>query len=80
MNRCTRRKSNTSKVKSVIAIDEKEKNCEGLELTKIDKAAACTARKLLKRRLYGYDVPSEFWLDFGLGDQKRFMVASLTSL
>jgi len=74
MNKCTRRKSNTSKLKSVTAVDEKQKNCIGLELTEFDRSAVFTARKLLKRRLYGYDVPSEFWLDFGLEDQKRQLI------
>lgn len=30
------------------------------------------ARKILKRRLYGLDIPSKCWLNFGLENQKRY--------
>ena len=30
------------------------------------------ARKILKRRLHGLDVPSKCWLSFGLENQKRY--------
>ena len=30
------------------------------------------ARTLLKRRLYGHDVPAVFWLSWGLEAQKRY--------
>lgn len=73
MGRSTRQKSkaqNSLKTETVNSYDE---TGAGPDIFQVDQSATVSARKLLKRRLYGRDVPADFWLSFGLENQKKFV-------
>ena len=72
MGKNTRRKSKAPKREAPALNHISEDDDKLSDQTEVDKETVIAARKLLKRRFYGFDVPSEFWLAFGLENQKRF--------
>ena len=77
MRKSTQRKSRGQKSTAAGTASIKGQNSTSLDHIDLDRSTILAARKLLKRRLYGHDVPSEFWLHFGLESQKRLLLIYL---
>lgn len=71
MVRNTRRKSRADKTEAALAENIPLEDDIDNTAVETDPNAAIAARKLLKGRLYGRDVPSKFWHSCGLENQKR---------
>ena len=52
---------------------ESEEEAADNNNVEIDIENVKMARKILKRRLHGLDVPFKCWLSFGLENQKRYL-------
>ena len=69
MKRSSRRKSKAPDTKCFK--EETSKQEAVVDQDEVDPSDLKLTRVLLKRRLFGMDVPSKFWLSFGLESQKR---------
>ena len=77
MRKSDRRKSRAANSEDHASMESGVNDKEAPDIMDVDDGENVKmARKILKRRLCGLDVPSKYWLNFGLENQKRYKEAS----